>query len=276
MEYFNSQEELRTYLQAKEKLKIGLALAGGGTKGFAHIGAIKAFEEIGLTFNFIAGTSVGSMIGAVLAAGFKADEIFKIAGGLKEKDITLHPIPFLNMTTKGVENIITSTLGEEATIEDLNIPFAAVTTCLNDGEEVVFRKGRLVKAVSASCAVPGVFKPVSINGKNYVDGGVVNNLPINVVAEEDCDVIIAVDIMKRDVGTDSTNVFEVLSATINILMTRIRKGDDADILIEPNLTKFKEYKLKGNKEMYDEGYNEAKKSLRKIIDVILEKGKAKN
>ena len=140
----------------KKKVKMGLALGGGGARGFAHLGAIKAFEEYGLKFDYVAGTSVGSLVGAFYAAGYSFDQIFKIAKNIQIKDIKSNKILFMPSKTDGIEEIITQNLGD-INIEDLPLPYSAVAVDIKSTNEVCLTKGNLAKAVAGSCCVPGIF-----------------------------------------------------------------------------------------------------------------------
>lgn len=183
-----------------DQLKLGLALGGGGARGLAHIGVLKVLEEEGLRVSAIAGTSMGGLIGAYYAAGIPLDQIARLAnhGNTKDVlrhlfDITLSPRGFL----KGdlVERTFRQALGEKANFQDLNIPLALPTTDLRTGQEVVLDWGPLVPALRATCAVPGVFLPVDYKNMSLADGGLLNNLPVDVVKGMDVDVVMAINVL---------------------------------------------------------------------------------
>ena len=145
-----------------KNIKLGLALGGGGARGFAHLGVLKAFDENGIKFDYIAGTSVGSLIGAFYAYGLNADEIIEISKKINKKDIKNNKIMFMPSSTLGLQTIIKNNLGD-IDIKELKTPFCAVAVDMKSGNEVNIKSGSLAKAVAGSCAVPGVF--------TYVDFG---------------------------------------------------------------------------------------------------------
>lgn len=175
--------------------KVGLALSGGAARGYAHVGVLKALVEHQIPIDFVAGTSAGSIIGAAIASGLSVEEI--IAIGKKMSWFKVSGFPY---SAKGL--LSNAPLGEllerhlpYKNIEDLPIPFAAVSCALETGEEIIFKdKGDLVTAIRASCAIPGVFVPVAYEGKSLIDGGVVALVPAEVVKKMGADVVIAVDV----------------------------------------------------------------------------------
>lgn len=238
------------------KNKIGLALSGGGARGFGHLGALKAFEELGVEFDCVAGTSVGSLVGALYCYGMKADEIIEKALQLKVKDIRTSKIMFVPSKTSKLEELIISFMGD-IDIKDLKKPFCAVAVDMISGDEVVFSEGRLCKVLAGSCAVPVVFECVPYEKMNLMDGGLANTIPADVPKIMGCDKVISVDINKyRGRGTDSTKLFDILMASIRILMkSNCVKGKlNSDILIEPELKDYKSTSFDGAEEMIQEGY----------------------
>ena len=238
------------------KNKIGLALSGGGARGFGHLGALKAFEELGVEFDCVAGASVGSLVGALYCYGMKADEIIEKALQLKVKDIRTSKIMFVPSKTSKLEELIISFMGD-IDIKDLKKPFCAVAVDMISGDEVVFSEGRLCKVLAGSCAVPVVFECVPYEKMNLMDGGLANTIPADVPKIMGCDKVISVDINKyRGRGTDSTKLFDILMASIRILMkSNCVKGKlNSDILIEPELKDYKSTSFDGAEEMIQEGY----------------------
>lgn len=236
--------------------KIGLALSGGGTKGFAYIGAQKAFEELGLKFDAICGTSTGSLFGAFMAHGYSSAEMQKIANSLDKKDIKLNVIPFAPSKTDGIQKIITANIGD-ININQLKTPFCAVAVNMKNGEEVHFRNGNLAKCVAGSCAVPIIFSPVEYDGKVLADGGLLNNIPSNAARLMGCDYVVAIDLSSnRGNGTDSLKLFDQAVSAISIMIksNSIKGKVSADILLSPNLKRFKSSKLEGTEQMIEEGY----------------------
>jgi NTE family protein len=221
--------------------RIALALGGGAARGFAHIGVIRVLEQERIPIDLVVGTSVGSLIGAVYAADRDSFDLEWTAFQLNQDDI--FDFRLLNTVmgmgyAKGekLEAWVTDKV-KQKNIEQLKIPFAAVATDLNWGGRVVMDKGSVAKAVHASSAIPGVFEPVSHNGKVLVDGGVVDNLPGDVAREKGADIVIAVDISEEVGNTNIKNLMDVLLQTTNIMcaesMTHLR--GNADVVITPRV-----------------------------------------
>ena len=277
MNFFKKYLTWHKVKETKEtvKPKVGLALSGGGARGFGHLGALKAFEELGVEFECVAGTSVGSLVGAMYCYGMTADEMIKFALNLKVKDIRTSKIIFVPSKTNKLEELIISAMGD-IDIKDLKKKFCAVAVDMKDGEEIVFSEGRLCKVLAGSCAVPVVFDCVEYENMILMDGGLANTIPADVPKIMGCDKVIAVDINKyRGRGTDSTKLFDLVMASIRILMkSNCVKGKlNSDILIEPELKDFKSTSFDGAEEMIKEGYRavmEKKDEILKLFNPNLE------
>lgn len=238
------------------KPKIGIAFGGGGARGFTHIGAIKAFEEFGLKFDFVAGTSAGGVVGAAYAAGKSFEEIYNIAKSIKTKDIRTSRIPLLPSKTEGIEELMKRSLGD-IDIEELSTKFAAVAVDIKSTKEVCITKGNLAKAVAGSCCVPGVFVPVEFGDMILCDGGLQNTIPADIPRYFGCDYVISVDCNKsRTYGTESLKMTDVLSCSIRILMksNAVKGYVNSDVVIAPETKRFKSTKTEGFEEMIEEGY----------------------
>lgn len=260
-------------LEKNKKVKIGLALGGGGARGYAHLGAIKAFEEYGIKFDFIAGTSAGAFTGAFLASGWSFEQMYSIAKEFKRKDIRRNKIPFMPSTTEGIQEIVVNNLGD-IDITETKIPFCAVAVDVLSTQECLITKGNLAKAVAGSCAVPGIFQPVEFEGRALADGGLQNTLPSNVPKLFGCDYVIAVDVnAKRTYGASSTKILDVMGATIRILMKRnAEKGYEyADVVLTPETKRFKSTSLEGFDDMIEEGYLEAIDKMPQILEILNKK-----
>ena len=168
-------------------MKIGLVLSGGGARGITHLGVIKALQEMGISFDQIAGTSAGAITGALIAHGYSPDESLKI---IESSSFVRHLRPAWNRM--GLLRIDTAIELYKKYIphdsfEGLQIPLHVVAVDLGAGEQVVFEQGELIRPVLASCCLPGIFEPLLINKRQYVDGGVLNNLPVDVIEHKvDC------------------------------------------------------------------------------------------
>lgn len=254
----------------KREPKIGLAFGGGGTRGFSHIGVIKAFEQFGLKFDYVAGTSVGSIIGAAYANGLTASEIFDIGKNLRTRDIRTNKVFFMPSKTDGIEKLIVDTFGD-INIEDLKTPFSAVAVDIKSTKQVCISHGNLAKAIAGSCCVPGFFHPVEFKDKLLCDGGLQNTIPANIPRYFDCDYVIAVDCNStRTYGTDSTKLLDVLGCTLRVLMksNAVKGYVSADVMIATDNKRFKSMKLDGLDEMVEEGYRNAVDAMPQIMEIF--------
>ncbi len=210
--------------------KIGLALSGGAVRGAAHVGVLQVFEREGIRPDMIAGTSVGSIVGAAWAAGLKADEIsgiFRSSRWPKMARISIRG-KYSLFDTRPMQRILTDYLGV-TTFEELAIPFAAVSCDLVTGQKVVFRSGHLPTALRASSAVPGIFPPVQSGSRLLVDGCVVDNLPVDVVRRLGADYVIAVDLIPRPSGKRTPKNYLELMVVAGYLWSRANHPDPSTI-----------------------------------------------
>ncbi len=223
------------------KPKVALVLGGGAARGFAHIGVIRALEQEKIPVDMIVGTSVGSLIGAIYAADRNSFELEWTAFQLEKDSIfdygIMNAISGMGLA-KGekLEAFVRSKVAT-ANIEDLKIPFAAVATDLNRGTRVVLDKGSVATSVRASSAIPGVFQPVTFQGKLLVDGGVIDNIPAAVARERGADIVIAVDIGEQVINFKISDLIDVMLQSITIMgaeNARFHKKD-ADVLIAPKI-----------------------------------------
>ena len=220
------------------KLKIGLALGGGAAKGFAHIGVIKMLEASGIHPDVVAGTSAGSVVGALYASGMDAFQMQQVAFGLDEtkiRDVRLFSGGLVQ--GKALEDYVNLLVNHQP-IERLKLPFAAVATELETGQRTVFVRGNTGQAVRASSSVPGVFEPVAIRGKHYVDGGVVSPIPVDAARQLGADFVIAVDISARPDGGNPQGMLNIVGQSITIMGRQLAKQEiaRADVVIRPDLS----------------------------------------
>ncbi|MCD6401215.1 MAG: patatin-like phospholipase family protein [Anaerolineales bacterium] len=222
--------------RSNQKLTLGLALSGGGARGLAHIGALKVLEEADIKIDFLAGTSMGGVIAAVYATGMSPTEIESIAKEYAETRKLLR-LADPALPRKGLfqgehlRSFFKKHIGE-CTFADLLIPLTLVAVDLNTGKEVYINEGSVAEAVRATVSVPGLLAPVEHNGQRLVDGGLLNNIPVDVVRLMGADKVLAVDVHSND-GGDSfwytlgqkrfiTNTFGGLIAVL---------GDSLDLLV---------------------------------------------
>lgn len=262
------------HLRAQEitslRPKVGLVLSGGGAKGFAHIGVLKVIEEAGLNIDYIGGTSMGSIIGGLYAIGYDADSLEKLAlysnwdkllsDEISRRDLSIeekqdHDRFFVSFPLKErkvalpegiisgqhLENLFAELCTHVNHIRDFDkfqIPFLCVGADIETGQEMVFRSGYLPACMRASMAIPSVFSPMEIDGKLYVDGGVLNNFPVDHVKSMGADILIGVDVgFPPDTAENDINLLSVIEQSV--IMASYKKiaanRDLCDILIRPDL-----------------------------------------
>lgn len=253
--------------------KVGLALSGGGARGFAHLGVLRVLERQGIPFELIAGTSAGSFVGGAIAAGMTAEDIIK-AGG----DISWFSIAGLSYSPRGLlSNVGLAKFIEKhfpaSRFEDMNMPFAAVTCDIETGGEVVLKdKGDVAPAIRASCAIPGVFTPVQIGGRHLVDGGIVSPVPVNAAREMGADVVIAVDLLACGTtgsGTPLTALGVVFQSAM-MLMRAASKGLHyrADIVIAPPIAHIRPDEMRKRDELIGLGEQAALEKIDELKDLL--------
>ncbi|PUA19256.1 patatin-like phospholipase family protein [Glaciimonas sp. PCH181] len=231
--------------EAPRPIKIGLALGGGAARGFAHIGVIKALEAQGIVPDIVVGTSAGSVVGALYAAGNNGFALQQMALKMDEAAFSDWSIPLFAKVSGvlkgvGLQNYVNQAV-HNVPIEKLKIPFGAVATDLNSGQPILFRRGNTGLAVRASSAVPGVFQAVKIGSHQYVDGGLVAPVPVRYAKEMGADFVIAVNLSAAPESQAASSSVDVLLQTFAIMGQSINKNDlkEADIVIRPNLNTMK-------------------------------------
>ena len=226
-------------------IKIGLALGGGAARGFAHIGVIKALEAQGIVPDIITGTSAGSLVGALYAAGNNGFALQKLAIEMDEATISDWSLPLFSKSSgvlkgEGLQNYINKTVNN-IPLERLKKPFGVVATDLNTGQPILFQRGNTGVAVRASSSVPSIFQPVRIGDRVYVDGGLVSPVPVHFAREMGADFVIAVNISSQADVQPASSSIEVLLQTFTIMGQRLNYHElkEADIVIQPGLGNMK-------------------------------------
>lgn len=226
-------------------VRIGLALGGGAARGFAHIGVIKALEAQGIVPDIVVGTSAGSLVGSLYAAGNNGYALHKLALEMDEAAISDWSVPLFAKASgvlkgEALQNYVNRVV-HNMPIERFKIPFGAVATDLNSGAPILFRKGNAGLAVRASSAVPGVFQPVRIGEHGYVDGGLVAPVPVRYARQMGADFVIAVNISVQPEAQAALSSVEVVLQTFAIMGQSINVAElkEADIVIRPNLPTMK-------------------------------------
>lgn len=220
---------------AKPPPKIALALGGGAARGFAHVGVIKALEAQGIAADIVVGTSAGSVVGALYAAGYNGFEIQGLALQMEDGQLNDWSLPNRGfLKCEALQDFVNQAV-RRRTLEKLPRLFAVVATDLRSGEMVVFRTGDTGMAVCASSAVPGLFQPIAINGRDYVDGGLVSPVPVRVARSLGADFVIAVDISDKPKYGKTESMLDVMLQTFTIMGQTISHNElpDADIVISP-------------------------------------------
>ncbi|SPA37474.1 putative lipoprotein, putative esterase of the alpha-beta hydrolase superfamily, Patatin-like phospholipase domain [Cupriavidus taiwanensis] len=222
-------------------IKIGLALGGGAARGFAHIGVIKALEAQGIRADLVTGTSAGAVVAALYASGLNGFELNKLALTMDEAAIADWALPFGTrfggwLKGEALQNYV-NRLVQNRPIEAMKLPLGIVATDLKSGDKILFRRGNTGQAVRASSSVPGVFQPVSIQGHDYVDGGLVEPVPVDSARAMGADFIIAVNISADPSAQQHAGQSGVLLQTTAIMGQSINKMAlaRADVVIRPEL-----------------------------------------
>ena len=234
-----SQTPSRQPLTATRKPQavIGLALGGGASKGFAHIGVIKVLEENNIPIKIVTGTSAGALVGSLYASGMNAPRLQREAENLQRADLV-----DLTLSTSGfirgekLQNYINRKVGNRP-MQQFPIKFAAVATDFESGKPVVFNVGNAGQAVRASASIPNVFQPVVIGSRKYVDGGLSQPVPVSAAKKMGANFIIAVDISARPAKNVSQGMFSYLDQTINVMsQTALRQElGQANVVIKPQV-----------------------------------------
>ena len=222
---------------AAPPLKIALVLGGGAARGYAHVGVIKVLESNGIRPDIIVGTSVGSVVGALYAAGHSGFELQRLALAMDDGMVSDWSLPDRGFIKgEALQNYVNSVLSNRP-IEKLAKTLAIVATDLQTGEAVVFRTGNTGMAVRASSSVPGIFQPVRINGHDYVDGGLVSPVPVAIARSLGADIVIAVDVSSKPRYGRTASSLDVLLQTFNIMGQSIASHEllQADVVIRPDV-----------------------------------------
>jgi NTE family protein len=250
-----------------KKRKTGIAFGGGATRGFAHIGVIKVLQENNLDFDLVAGNSIGSVAGALYAAGFSWQEIYAMA-----KKITAADVLGLNLKRKGLfrsaklEILLKHYIGSK-TFESLNKPFRCVAVNLYNGELIEFSHGSVARAVRASCSVPGIFSPTPIDDLLLVDGGILNSVPGDVLERMGATFSVAIN-LNSDRGqlTPPKSGFDVLWSALKIAWNEntVQRLRHVNVVIAPDLKDYTYYDLKHIDKMVKIGETAALQKLQEM------------
>ena len=225
---------------ARRLPRLGLALGGGAARGFAHVGVIQVLEQNGIRPDLVAGTSAGSLVAALYASGMNGGELERAAMSMEEATLTDWTLPINgrgmlkgDALARYVRQAVNGRL-----IEQMALPLGILATDLGSGQGTLFRRGDAALAVRASSAVPGVFTPVAIAGREFVDGGLVAPVPVSQARAMGAEVVLAVDISADPEGNNANGMLQVLLQTTAIMGQSINRHElkGADVVLRPALS----------------------------------------
>lgn len=258
-------------------MKLGIALGGGGAKGFAHIGVLKTLTKAGYDFDVVTGTSIGALVGAAYASS-NLDKLEEITIKFNNLDIPFLLSPTISkkglFSGKNIEELLKKAVNKYR-IEELPKSFAAVCVDLNKPEIVTVKRGDVVKAVRASIAIPGIFTPVISGDQLLVDGGVLEPVPVEAAKMLGADFIVAVDLLSKsntsgkNTEPNLVNIIQKTSITTQQSLTRFRMTIfPPDIVIEPEVANVGILDFKNGSKIIKEGEKAAKKALPQLTDLL--------
>jgi len=219
--------------------RIGLALGGGAARGFAHVGVIQVLEEAGIRPALVVGTSAGSLVASIYASGKSGLQLQRVAETMEEAAITDWTLPLFNrgmLRGDALAKYVNGQVGARL-IENMPLPLGILATDLKTGQSMLFQRGDTGTAVRASSAVPALFEPVKISGREYVDGGLVSPVPVRAARQMGAELVIAVDISSPPEGNLSGSALDILLQTFTIMGKSINTLElrDADLVVRPAL-----------------------------------------
>ncbi|MCD6413000.1 MAG: patatin-like phospholipase family protein [Elusimicrobia bacterium] len=228
---------------ARYRAKVGVVLSGGAARGIAHIGVLKCWKERNLPMDLIVGTSVGAIVGGLFASGLEIPKIEKIGEDLnwnKLVEVKVIPSRLLNLTSivsnERMTQFFDAYVGDRD-FDSLKIPFISVASDLKTGQKIIFREGKLIPAIRASSAIPGIFEPVAYKHRLLVDGGVVDNVPTDVAVSNGMDVVVASWTGGGIGAEEPRSIIAILTRVISIsgILLSKKQLDAADVVISPDL-----------------------------------------
>lgn len=230
-------KEVAQLLPAKKPARVAVVLGAGAARGFSHIGVLKILESHKVPIDMIVGSSVGSLVGSIYAAGFNAFQLQTMAIAVQRDDLIDFTLPdngFIH--GERLEKFVNKTVAR-IRLEQMRIPLRVVATDIQTGKETVFATGDTGWAVRASCSIPGVFQPVRIGNNTYVDGGVVSPVAVDAAKKAGADVVIAVDISSGVGGAVPQKTIDTILQAIGIMYAKIAEAQlkNADVVIRPKV-----------------------------------------
>ncbi|WP_075351194.1 patatin-like phospholipase family protein [Algoriphagus marinus] len=263
----------------KSKLKIGIALSGGGVRGISHLGVLKALVEVGITPTKISGTSAGAIVGAMYCQGYTPEEILKI---IVETNYFKFMRPAISLTgilkMDAMESLFKIYL-DHNDFSKLKTPLTVAATDIKRGKVKYFSEGELIKPIMASSCIPGMFDPIVIGNRYFVDGGILNNLPVEPL-EGFCDYVIGVNCNQLPEESNIRNMKNLIERSVIMAMNYnvYSRKDKCDYFIEaPGLGKYGVFDIKKAPELFQAGYEETMKMIEEnpeLLDLGAKKQKA--
>ena len=245
----------------------GLALGGGAVLGAAHIGVLKALEELEISIHYVAGTSIGAFVAAFYAFNKTWKEIEEIAVKLKWMDISgISLSQYGLLSNEKLGELITEYIGDKK-FKQSSIPLAMIATDISNGKKVILKRGSVAEAAMASTAIPGIFKPLEIDGKLLVDGGIVENVPIHTLKDMGADYIIGVDLNAKHSYNKPDNILDVMVNSFHFTLQASAKlqTEEADLLIQPDLSSFNRSDMNQVEDLIEKGYKDSIRILNGIV-----------
>ena len=265
-------ETLKVEPLPKSLPKVALVLGGGAAKGFAHVGVIRVLEKEKIPIDMIVATSVGALVGAIYASEMDSFQLEWLAYQISKDDIFDFSILYSKLGPVQGEKLeeFLKTKLKTKRLEDLKLPLYPVATDLMTGETVTPTKGSIARAVRASSAIPGVFVPVQFAGRTLIDGGVTNNLPIDIARQKGADIVIAVNLSRDVKSVQVDSVIDIILQSIEIMGKELLKYKrlGAEILIEPQVGDVGMLDFSQKKKCIEEGMKAAQAALPQIRQKI--------
>ncbi|MDN3670769.1 patatin-like phospholipase family protein [Echinicola jeungdonensis] len=258
----------------KSYKKIGIALSGGGVRGIAHLGVIKALQEANIPIEMVSGTSAGAIVGALFCQGFSPDEILEIILRTNYFRFIRPAISWKGILKMDMLETLYRKYLVDNSFESLKIPLSITATDFKKGKSVYFYQGELIRPLLASACIPGIFEPIKIGNRHYVDGGVLNNLPVEAL-EKECEYIIGVNCNHLPESDNVHNMKRMIERTVimSINYNVYSRKNKCDYFIEPKgLAEFGVFDIKSAQAIFDTGYKSTQEFIRSN-NAITELGK---
>lgn len=252
--------------------KLGLALGGGAARGFAHIGVIQVLEEAGLRADVVVGTSAGSVVAALYASGKSGAQLQSVAQGMEEASLSDWRLPLFKpgiLRGEALARFISKQV-DARQLQELPMRVGVVATDLHNGQAILFERGDTATAVRASSAIPALFEPVRIGGRDYVDGGLVAPVPVHFAWQMGADLVLAVDISTPPEGNPTHDTFQILMQTFSIMGQSLNNFElkAADVVVKPILTGLPSVRFSARTQAIAAGRLAMQQALPRLLQVL--------